>query len=171
MATFSQQGSELEFNADVQPPPTVASISPASGPTTGGTAVTIAGQDFNDVTDVRFGSNSAQSFTVRSENSIAAVSPPGPPGKVDVLVTTVAGTNSATPAGEFTYAAPTHCVVPKLRGKRLKAAKRRLRKSHCKLGKVSGPKGRLARVRSQRPRPGTVLPVGGRVRVKTRPAG
>ncbi len=37
------------------------------------------------------------------------------------------------------------CVVPKLKGKALKAAKRALKEAECKLGKVRRPKGRKAR--------------------------
>ena len=40
-------GSELAFNAEVQPAPAITvAINPASGPTTGGTKVTILGTDF-----------------------------------------------------------------------------------------------------------------------------
>jgi hypothetical protein len=168
MATFSQGESELAISADVQPPPTVDSISPASGPTTGGTEVTISGRDFNDATAVRFGSTGAASFSVGSSGSIVAVTPPGRAGTVDVVVSTIAGTSAPAPAGRFTYAdRAVNCVVPKLRGRRLRAAKRRLRKARCRLGKVRGPKRGSARVRAQRPKPGAVRPAGTRVRVKT----
>jgi DNA-binding beta-propeller fold protein YncE len=56
------------------------------------------------------------------------------------------------------------CVVPKLKGKKLKADKKRLRNANCKLGKVKGPKG--GRVKKQSPKAGTVLPVGSTVNVK-----
>ena len=56
---------------------------------------------------------------------------------------------------------PTHhrprrrCVVPRLHGDHLTAARRRLTASHCRLGRVTGPRGRSAVVASQHPRPGT----------------
>jgi hypothetical protein len=46
------------------------------------------------------------------------------------------------------------CVVPKLKGKKLKAAKKRLRNANCKLGKVKGPGG--GKVKNQGPKPGAV---------------
>jgi hypothetical protein len=168
-ATFSQSNSELQFNADVQPPPTVASINPASGRTGGGTVVTVAGRDFIDVTAVQFGQARAQSFSVGSESTLTAVAPPGSRGTVDVRVTTPAGTSLPAHDDEFTYAdrASRRCVVPKLRGKRLRVAKRRLHRFHCRLGRVKGPKRALSRVTSQKPGPGAVLPAGSMVRVRT----
>jgi hypothetical protein len=60
------------------------------------------------------------------------------------------------------------CVVPKLKARRLKADKRSLHAADCKLGKVKGPKRASAKVKSQKPRPGTVLAPGSKVSVKTR---
>jgi Glucodextranase, domain B/PASTA domain len=59
------------------------------------------------------------------------------------------------------------CVVPKLKGKSLKAARRLLKHAGCKLGKVSGPTSSHVKVTKQRPKPHTVLRPGGKVRVKT----
>jgi hypothetical protein len=58
------------------------------------------------------------------------------------------------------------CIVPKLKGKSVKTDKRKLQKAGCKLGKVKGPRGK-AKVRKQRPKPGTVLPFGAKVKVTT----
>ena len=58
-----------------------------------------------------------------------------------------------------------HCIVPKLKGKKLKAAKTAVLKAECKLGKVKGKKSNSARVKTQKPKPGTVLSVGSRVNV------
>ena len=80
---------ELGFNADVQPPPGISSISPSSGMTTGGTSVVIAGHDFIGATAVKFGSTPATSFTVNSETQITATTPATTtPGAVDTSVTT-----------------------------------------------------------------------------------
>lgn len=57
------------------------------------------------------------------------------------------------------------CKVPKLAGKKLKAAKRALAKAHCTLGKVKGKKNKKARVKKQRPKAGTTLPAGTKVKV------
>jgi YVTN family beta-propeller protein len=87
--------------------PTVTNVKPASGPTAGGTPVTITGANFTEVSAVKFGASNATSFKVLSATSIEAVSPAGA-GTVDVTVTTTGGT-SATGAGDhFTYVvAPT----------------------------------------------------------------
>ncbi|GAA1013812.1 IPT/TIG domain-containing protein [Streptomyces thermogriseus] len=86
-------------------PPTVTSVSPASGPVTGGTVVTVTGTDFTGATAVRFGTVDATSFTVDSSTQITAVAPPGTPGAVPVTVTTPAGTSAASPESYFFYAA------------------------------------------------------------------
>jgi hypothetical protein len=58
------------------------------------------------------------------------------------------------------------CVVPKLKGKKLKATKRALRNADCRLGKVL-PKGHQAgRVKHQSRTVGKVLPAGSKVNVK-----
>ncbi|MFI1097009.1 IPT/TIG domain-containing protein [Streptomyces sp. NPDC020917] len=82
--------------------PTVTSIAPISGPTSGGTATTITGTALTGTTAVTFGGTSA-SFTVLDDTSVAAVTPPGTAGGVDVVVTT--GSGSATLTDGFTYVA------------------------------------------------------------------
>jgi beta-lactam-binding protein with PASTA domain len=61
-------------------------------------------------------------------------------------------------------------VVPGLRGKSLKSAKRLLKRRGCKLGhvkRVDAPKPALVgKVLKQAPRPGLVLAPGSRVRIK-----
>jgi beta-lactam-binding protein with PASTA domain len=71
-----------------------------------------------------------------------------------------------TQADQFTYTA---CTVPKLKGKKLKAAKKALAKADCKLGKVKKLKGattKTGKVKKQSPKPGTILAPGAKVRVK-----
>jgi hypothetical protein len=173
-ATETLDEREIAFNADVQPPPSVSSISPTSGPYTGGTAVTIAGNDFADVSAVSFGALPAAGYSVDAESRIVATSPAAAPGPVDVTVTTVAGKSATGSADVFTYAAPPPavCKVPKLKRRKLRAAKRALRRRHCRLGKVirkhraRGP--RKARVIKQRPRPGSIRPAGTKVHVTLR---
>jgi hypothetical protein len=86
--------------------PVVMGISPTSGPTAGGTSVTINGNGFTGATSVTFvsastGSSSA-AFIVVSDTEITATSPPGS-GTVDVTVTTPAGTSAISGADQFTY--------------------------------------------------------------------
>jgi hypothetical protein len=84
------------------PGPSVTSVSPNSGPTTGGTLVTITGDNLARATAVLFGSAPATSFIVRSATSIAAISPAGS-GTVDVTVTTLDDTSATSSADQFTY--------------------------------------------------------------------
>ncbi len=85
------------------PVPSVSAISPATGPTSGGTAVTISGAAFAAGASIHFGFRSAASVQYVGENTIVAVSPPAPAGKVDVTVTTAAGTSRGVAADRFTY--------------------------------------------------------------------
>src|SRR5262249_4871611 len=82
--------------------PTVTNINPNTGPTSGGSSVTITGTNFSGATAVRFGSNAAGSFTVDSATQITATSPTGV-GTVDVTVTTAGGTSAITSGDRFTY--------------------------------------------------------------------
>jgi len=87
-------------------PPAVIGVSPDSGPTGGGTAVTITGTDLSGATAVAFGSTPATSFTVNSSSSISATSPPESAAVVDVTVTTSAGTSTTSAADQFTFGSP-----------------------------------------------------------------
>ncbi len=86
--------------------PTVSSISPTSGPTSGGTAVTINGCGFTGATAVHFGAAAAASYTFVSDAQITAVSPAEAAGSVDVTVTTVSGTSAASAGDKFQVVPP-----------------------------------------------------------------
>ena len=73
--------------------PVVSSISPTSGPTSGGTTVTIKGNNFSGNATVYFGSKNPATVLTVSTKSITAISPAGS-GTVDVTVTTSGGTSS-----------------------------------------------------------------------------
>jgi IPT/TIG domain/Right handed beta helix region len=83
-----------------EPLPTVTVVSPASGPTTGGTSVTITGTNFGGARSVVFGGNGAN-FTVVNATTITATTPAHGAGAVEVDVTTGAGTGIGSAA--FTY--------------------------------------------------------------------
>jgi hypothetical protein len=83
--------------------PTVTGISPSSGPTTGGTPVTITGTGFPGTTAVMFGTNAATSVNVVTPSSISAVAPAGSLGDVHITVTTPAGTSITSGADKYTY--------------------------------------------------------------------
>ncbi|WP_198511193.1 putative Ig domain-containing protein [Janthinobacterium sp. 67] len=91
----------LVINA--QPPPTITGVSPASGPTTGGTSVTITGTGFTGATAVKFGATNATGYTVNSATQITATAPAGSAGTVNVTVTTAGGTSATGAANQFTY--------------------------------------------------------------------
>lgn len=180
--TFEASG-EFAFNAEILPAPTIGSLGATSGPTAGGTSVTITGTDFSEVEGVSFGTVAA-SYTVDSESQITAVSPPGAAGSVPVVVTTVAG--SASSAQTFGYVAPPtatsptttptttptsapRCTVPKLEGKKLRAAKKAIRAAGCRVGKVTRKKGVTAKAGKavkQTPKAGTVHAAGFKVGVR-----
>jgi Autotransporter beta-domain/IPT/TIG domain len=83
--------------------PTVAAITPASGATAGGTAVTITGTTLIGATSVTIGGVAA-TFTVVNPTTITATTGPHAAGAVDVVVTTPGGTGAG--AGLFTYVEP-----------------------------------------------------------------
>ncbi|WP_246801360.1 IPT/TIG domain-containing protein [Bradyrhizobium genosp. L] len=83
-------------------PPAVTSVSPGTGPSTGGTSVTITGKGFSGATSIMFGATGATGFTVNSDTSITATSPAGT-GTVDVTVTTPIGTSPTSAADQFNY--------------------------------------------------------------------
>ena len=88
--------------------PSVSSVSPAAGPLSGGTSVTITGTALANATQVDFGGAPATSFTVDSDGTITAVSPAGAASTVDVTVVTAGGMSATSAADQFTYvAAPT----------------------------------------------------------------
>jgi hypothetical protein len=159
-ATVAPNGTgagEIEISAEVQPTPAVTALGTTFGSIAGGTAVTITGTDLGGASAVRFGTESATSYTVDSDTQITAISPPSlQPGPVAVSVTTIAGTSPAS-GRSFSYTA---CVTPRLRGKGLSAAKSSLRRAGCKpgqLGKVGGATAKTGKVVGQSPRAGKIL--------------
>ena len=64
---------------------------------------------------------------------------------------------------------PAVCVVPKLAGMKLKAAKKKIRAANCKVGKVRKPKGLKGKglvVKSSKPAAGATKPAGAKVHLK-----
>ena len=85
-------------------PPLVTAISRNTGPTAGGTNVTITGTSFvAGATSVAFGTRAATKLTV-SASSITATSPAAAgAGTVDITITTPGGTSATKAADTFTY--------------------------------------------------------------------
>lgn len=171
----------IGFNAEVQPVPTIASLGTTSGPTAGGTFVTITGDDFTAVEGVSFGSSPAP-YTVDSESRITAATPPAAAGPVAVTVTTDAGIGTASqgftyiapvpvpaPAATSITAPPPTCKVPKLVGRKLKAARKVARKADCRVGRVRRKKAdrsATGKVIGQSPKAGTVRAARSKVNLR-----
>lgn len=83
-------------------PPVVDRVTPANGPTKGGTTVKITGTELAQATGVRFGATNAATFDVISETEIEAISPPGA-GTVDVTVRLPEGVSETSATDRFTY--------------------------------------------------------------------
>jgi hypothetical protein len=81
--------------------PGMTSISPSSGPLTGGQTVTITGTRFTGTTTVTIGGATVLSFAVVDATTITATTPAGSAGTASVLVTTPNGTND--PNTLYTY--------------------------------------------------------------------
>ena len=82
--------------------PVVTMVSPNSGPTAGGTTVTVMGSGFTGVTAVRFGTTPGTNLSVGSDSQVTVTSPAGF-GTVDVTVTTASATSPVTPGDQFWY--------------------------------------------------------------------
>ncbi|MGW4327887.1 IPT/TIG domain-containing protein [Nocardia sp. NPDC004573] len=78
--------------------PTITSVSPTTGPSSGGNSVVITGTGFSGPTTVRFG-GTATTFTLDSPTQITAIAPPGT-GTVQVTVSNADGTSNGVP---YTY--------------------------------------------------------------------
>ena len=88
------------------PTPRLTAMSTTSGPTSGGTSITITGTGFTPDTRVSFGSTEAKSLTVTSSTQVTAVSPAEAGGTVDVTLTNSGGTSATSTADQFTFIAP-----------------------------------------------------------------
>ncbi|HYV14747.1 MAG TPA: S8 family serine peptidase [Conexibacter sp.] len=101
--------------------------------------------------------------------SMALLAPVGQPTRSQ---TGTGAPGGATSSGETRIPRPVRCVVPRLVGKRLRAARRALRRGHCRLGLTVRPAAQRHRLRSSglvvkrsRPRAGKVRPSGAKVKL------
>jgi phosphatidylinositol-3-phosphatase len=85
--------------------PTVTAVNPTSGPTAGGTSITITGTGFAAGATVTLGGATATGVIVNSSTTITATTPAHAAGTVDVVVTNSTG-QSGTKTSAFTYTAP-----------------------------------------------------------------
>ena len=89
--------------------PTVTAVSPSSGPTAGGTTVTITGTNLSNASAVLFGTSNAASYAVNSATQITASSPSGTSSTVDITVVTAGGASATSSADHFTWGNPANC--------------------------------------------------------------
>ncbi len=87
--------------------PAVRSLSPASGPTAGGTTVTVTGSNLTGASRVTFGGVAGTGTTVLSASQLRVKTPAHAVGTVNVQVTTPGGTSTAEVGNRYTYNAPT----------------------------------------------------------------
>jgi hypothetical protein len=92
------------------PAPTVTSIAPASGLTTGGTNVTITGTGFIPPVTVKIGGVSATNVALVSSTTISATAPVHAAGVADVQVVNSDG-QSATKTSAFTFVNPAPTIT------------------------------------------------------------
>src|ERR1700722_18263232 len=92
-------------------PPRIVSISPTSGPSAGGSTVTLTGTAFEwgihgpVVTSVQFGTARTTNFDVTGRHTLTVVSPPAPADakSVNITVTNTVGTSATSALDVFTY--------------------------------------------------------------------
>ena len=84
--------------------PTISSLNVTSGPTAGGTAVTLSGTNLSGVSSITVGGSAATSIRSNTSTSVTFNTPSGTAGAKNVVVNTTAG--SATSSNAFTYVAP-----------------------------------------------------------------
>jgi len=146
--------------------PAIVGFSPHQGTIRGGTVVHISGGGFIDVSGVSFGGRKAQSFEVKSDNVIDAVTPAVPRGD-KVRVHIAAADGAASSKASFAFIG---CHVPRLKGDTVQQARRALAEAGCKTGQVHRARGAAGtlRVIGQGPRPGTWLEPGARVGMRVR---
>lgn len=85
------------------PTATITGVSPATGTTAGGTAVTLTGTNLRGVTAVSFGGTAATSVVAVNNTKVTCVTPAKTAGAYDVGATDDSGAATPKTAG-FTYA-------------------------------------------------------------------
>ncbi|HEY1221700.1 MAG TPA: IPT/TIG domain-containing protein [Bryobacteraceae bacterium] len=114
MVTVNGQSGSLANGFTYAGSPTVSGVSPNTGSTAGGTAVTITGTSFGTGATVTFGGTAATNVALMNSTTITATTPAGSVGTVAVTVT-VNG-QSGSLANGFTYAVPTTTAITYVQG-------------------------------------------------------
>jgi IPT/TIG domain/Putative Ig domain len=108
----SNQFISAGFSANIAPQssPVVTGVSPNSGPTSGGSSVTITGSNFLAGATVSIGGSAASSVTVSSSTQIRAVTPAHLAGNADVVIQDPNG-EASTLSNGFAYNVPSPTVA------------------------------------------------------------
>ncbi len=117
MANLSVTGAVWTFTTGGTAPPsggaTVTGISPATGPSSGATVVTITGTNFLTGAIVSFGQSTASSIKIINGTTITAAAPRHVGGTVGITVTNKAG-DAGTLAAAYVYTSTSPSTAPKL---------------------------------------------------------
>ena len=84
--------------------PTISSVSPTSGPSTGGTTITISGTGFVPGTTVKVGGATCTNVVIISSTSLTCTTPAGNPGNAPIVVTTPVGWTTTSVSFNYTAA-------------------------------------------------------------------
>jgi len=107
----------FSYTPDSLNAPVIASVSPASGDVSGGTAITVTGTGFTNASLVTIGGQPITSFTVSGDGTELSFASPvaATPGTVTIAVTTSGGQSDVSVNDSFTYltdpGAPGRAVV------------------------------------------------------------
>lgn len=106
-ATLANESAYGCTNGPIVPasPPTISAISPDSGSTAGGTAVTVTGSGFTSATTVTIGGVACTTPTRTSTTSLQCTTGPRAAGNADVVVANADGQTDLL-AGVYAYLAP-----------------------------------------------------------------
>jgi hypothetical protein len=104
----------VPVGASASSAPTITSLEPNNGPTSGGTTVIIHGEPLENARSVHFGSVEGKIIEeecgglceIMPYRTLVVESPPHAAGTVDVTVETDGGVSLPTPGDEFTYSPP-----------------------------------------------------------------
>lgn len=108
-ASLAAAGATFTYLA--HPLPSIASVSPTSGPTAGGNVIKITGSNFSGITSVSVGGVAAP-FTAPAANVLSVTVPAHAAGTVDVRVTGKYGTSPVVASDRYTYVAPAPPPAP-----------------------------------------------------------
>ena len=97
-------GAVFHYGSPPPPAPSITDVEPASGPTAGGTTVTVTGQHLSGAA-LAVGGTPATGVSCTASSCTATV-PAGPVGTVHVVATTAAGSSATSSVDRYTYLAP-----------------------------------------------------------------